>query len=116
MNKKTVFAILILVVFLLPAAAPANAIIGATNVNSNFNSTATFMGTVQNIANFIIAFITILGIIFLVAGPVMAALAGPGDEKAAERAKNTVTYALIGLFIAAAAYVLERLVLTQFVG
>lgn len=115
MNKKTILAVLLLVTVLLPVAAPASAILEATNVNANFDSTATFMGTVQNIANFIIAFITILGIIFIVWGAIQYVTAG-GDEGAVEKAKSTITYALIGLFIAAMAYVLENLVLSQIVG
>jgi len=115
MNKKTILVALLLIVVLLPVAAPANAVLSATNVNTNFNSTATFMGTVQNIANFVIAFITILGIIFIVWGAIQYVTAG-GDEGAVEKAKSTITYALIGLFIAAMAYVLEQLVLSQIVG
>jgi len=115
MSKETILAVLLLIVVLLPAAAPANAILVATNVNSNFSSTATFMGTVENIANFLIAFITILGIIFIVWGAIQYVTSG-GDEGAIEKAKNTVVYALVGLFIAAMAYVLENLVLSQLVG
>lgn len=116
MNKKTIFSALLLVLGVAAVAAPeANAIISATNLNNNFNTAATFMGTVRNIANFIIAFITILGIIFIVWGAIQYVTAG-GDEGAVEKAKSTITYALIGLFIAAMAYVLEGLVLSSIVG
>lgn len=112
MNKKTILAVLLLGVILLPVAS-ANAVISATNVNGNFAS-SDFMTVVQNIANFIIAFITILGIIFIVWGAIQYVTAG-GDEGAVEKAKSTITYALIGLFIAAMAYALETLVLTTLV-
>jgi hypothetical protein len=115
MNKKTILSALLLVVLAVTVAAPAFAILGPTNLNSNFNTAATFMNTVKNIANFVIAFITILGIIFIVWGAIQYVTAG-GDEGAVEKAKSTITYALIGLFIAAMAYVLEGLVLSGIVG
>lgn len=113
MNKKTILAILMLTAVLVPVAS-TQAIITATNVNGNF-STSNFMTVVQNIANFVIAFITILGIIFIVWGAIQYVTAG-GDEGAVEKAKSTITYALIGLFIAAMAYALETLVLTTLIG
>ncbi len=112
MNKKTILAVLLLGLVLVPASA--GAVIEATNVNDNF-STSDFMTVVQNIANFVIAFITILGIIFIVWGAIQYVTAG-GDEGAVEKAKSTLTYALIGLFIAAMAYALETLVLTSIIG
>lgn len=115
MNKKTILAALLLVAVLLPVAAPVNAIIVATDVNGNFNTSATFMGTVENIANFLIAFITILGIIFIVWGAIQYVTSG-GNEEAVEKAKSTIVYAIVGLFIAAMAYALENLVLSQIIG
>ncbi|MFH1048908.1 MAG: hypothetical protein V1732_04565 [Patescibacteria group bacterium] len=107
MNKKTILAVLLLGLVLIPGTA--DAVISATNVNDNFQATD-FMTVVQNIANFVIAFITILGIIFIVWGAIQYVTAG-GDEGAMEKAKTTITYALIGLFIAAMAFALETLVI-----
>lgn len=112
MNKKTIFTMLLSIVAFLPIAAPANAILSATDLNANFNTTATFMNTVINISNFILAFITILGIIVIVATMIPTG----ADEAAAERNKSMLTYALVGLFIAACAYILEQLVLSGIVG
>jgi hypothetical protein len=112
MNQKTIFTALLLVMVFLPIALPASAILGATNLNSNFNTAATFMNTVKNVANFIIAFITILGIIVIVA----SAIPTGADEAAAERNKSMLTYGLVGLFVAACAYILEQLVLSGIVG
>lgn len=111
MNKKTILAVLMLALVLAPASAGA---LTATNPGGAF-STNNFMDVMENIANFIIAFITILGIIFIVYGGILYVTAG-GDEAAVEKAKSTLTYALIGLFIAAMAYALETLVLTILVG
>ncbi|MBU4579743.1 hypothetical protein KKB43_01875 [Patescibacteria group bacterium] len=107
MNKKTILAVLLLGLVLIPGTA--DAVISATNVNANFEAT-TFMTVVENIADFVIAFITILGIIFIVWGAIQYVTAG-GDEGAMEKAKTTITYALIGLFVAAMAFALETLVL-----
>lgn len=115
MNGKNFLAVLFLSVSLLIAAPPANALIEAANPNENFSSTASFMKTAENIANFMIAFITILGIIFIVWGAIQYITSG-GDEEAVTRAKNTVVNALVGLFIAALAYALEDLVLVKIIG
>ncbi|MDP3057634.1 MAG: hypothetical protein Q8N37_03915 [bacterium] len=115
MNKKTILASLLLVIVAVTVvASPSGAALTPTNPNGTF-STSNFMDVVTNIANFIIAFITILGIIFIVWGAIQYVTAG-GDEGAVEKAKSTITYALIGLFIAAMAYALETLVLTTLIG
>lgn len=115
MNKKTIFKVLSLVAFLWAAAIPAGAVLEPVNVNMNFNTLATFMGTARNVADFMIAFITILGIIFIVWGAIQYITSG-GDEEAVTRAKNTVVNALVGLFIAAMAYALEDLIIAKIVG
>lgn len=119
MNKKTVFAIILLIYILLPVSAgavPVPAVsIGPTNVGSSF-VTQTFMGVVQNIANYIIALIAILGIIFILYGATFQAVVSGGDEESVGKGKTTITYGLIGLFIAAMAYALETLVLKTLVG
>lgn len=112
MNKKTILAVLLLGLLLVPVLSQA-AVIAPTNVNGNFQASS-FMQVVVNIANFIIAFITILGIIFIVWGAIQY-VTSAGDEGAMEKAKTTITYALIGLFIAAMAYAIEGLVLNLFV-
>lgn len=112
MNKRTVLTVLMPSLILIPVAQASA--LEATNINGNF-STSDFMTVAVNIANFIIAFITILGIIFIIWGAIQYVTSG-GSEEAVERAKNTIVYALIGLFIAAMAYALEDLVLNQLIG
>lgn len=111
MNKKTILAVLLLGLLLAPISQAD--VLAPTNVNLNF-PTSSFMDVVVNVANFIIAFITILGIIFIVWGAIQYVTAA-GDEGAMEKAKTTITYALIGLFIAAMAFAIEGLVLNLFV-
>lgn len=112
MNKKIILAAILAIMVLLPVTAPVLALIGPTNPNSNFDTTATFMKTVENVVNFVIAFVTILGIIVIVASAIPAG----ADEAAAARNKSMLTYGLVGLFVAAVAYVLEQLVLSGIVG
>lgn len=105
----TIFEMLILNPVFSPAAQLA--ILEATNVNNNFTA-SDFMTVAVNIANFLIAFITLLGIIFIVWGAIQYVTSG-GNEEAVGRAKNTIVYALIGLFIAAMSYALEDLVVNR---
>lgn len=114
MNNKIFTGGLLWSVYFLLTALPAGAL-EATNVNTNFTTSATFFGTAVNIANFMISFIAILGIIFIVWGAIQYIVSG-GDEEAVDKAKRTVANALIGLFIAAMAYALEDLVLSKIVG
>jgi hypothetical protein len=115
MSTKKILTLVLMIAVFLSAAMPANAVIEASNLNSNFSSTATFMGTAKNVANFMISFITILGIIFIVWGAIQYITSG-GNEEAVNKAKSTVVNALVGLFIAAMAYALEDLVLAKIVG
>ncbi|MBU4579744.1 hypothetical protein KKB43_01880 [Patescibacteria group bacterium] len=69
-----------------------------------------FLKVVTNVANLIISFIAILGIIFLVYGGLQY-VTSAGDESKSEDAKRTITYAMIGLFLAASAYAIEKLIL-----
>lgn len=73
-----------------------------------------FLQVVTNVANLIISFIAILGIIFLVYGGILYVTSG-GNETQAEDGKRTVTYAMLGLFLAASAYAIEKLILVTIV-
>lgn len=110
MNKKIV---ILSVVSLFLAPFWSSAAIPLTNPGGVFNTAVSFSGVAGNVANFIIGFIAILGIIFLVYGGIQY-VTSAGDEGKAEDAKSTITYALIGLFLAACAYALEKLVLQDF--
>lgn len=106
-NKKIIFGILLLSLFFAPVLS--HAAISVTNPNNTFTD-IDFLQVVARIATLIISFITILGIIFLVYGGILYVTSG-GDENQAEKAKTTILYALIGLFIAASAYAIEKLIL-----
>lgn len=107
MLKKTILAALLLGLVLTPVIA-VNAIT-INNPNNTFGTTS-FFDIVNNVANFIFGFIVILSIIFLVWGGIQYVTAG-GDEAQMEKAKSTITYAIIGLFVAGVAYAIVTLVL-----
>jgi hypothetical protein len=111
MLKKTILAVLMLGLVLAPVVA-VNAIT-LNNPNDTF-STSSFYTIVDNIANFVFGFIVILSIIFLVWGGIQYVTAG-GDEAVIEKAKSTITYAIIGLFIAGVAFAIVTLVLESII-
>jgi len=111
MNKKTIGSIVagsLFIPFLSYAAIPL------VNPGGVYSTSVTFMNVVTNVANFIISFIAILGIIFLVYGGLVY-VTSAGDEGRAEEGKSTITYAIWGLFIAGMAYAIEQLVLVTLV-
>jgi hypothetical protein len=110
MNKRTI-ALMAIVLFLVPFFS--NAAIPIPNPGGYFNTASTFTKVVENVANFVLGFITVLGIIFIVYGGILY-VTSAGDEGRAEEGKTTVTYAAIGLFLAAMAYAIEQLVLVTF--
>lgn len=107
MKLKILFLLLTLGLALLPLTSFAA--IPVSNPGDIFTE-VDFTGVVRNIANYIIGFISILGIIFIVYGGLLY-VTSAGDEGRAEEGKNTITYAAIGLFVAAIAYAIEDLVL-----
>lgn len=111
MNKKIILSAVIISLFLAPFFSYAA--IPLANPNNVF-ADVSFMTVVTNVANFIIQFIAILGIIFLVYGGLQY-VTSAGDEAKSEDGKRTITYAIIGLFLAACAYAIEKLVLVTFV-
>lgn len=107
MLKKTILAVLLLGLVLAPVISVSA--ITINNPNGVFSNTS-FFNIANNIANFIFGFIVILSIIFLVWGGILYVTAG-GDETSIEKAKSTITYAIIGLFIAGVAFAIVTLVL-----
>lgn len=106
LNKK-ITALAIAGLLLMPALS--HAAIPVANPGGVFDD-IDFLQVVTNAANIIISFIAILGIIFIVYGGILYVTAG-GDEGRAEEGKRTITYAAIGLFLAASAYAIEKLIL-----
>jgi len=109
MKIKKLLAIFLFILILLPSSSFAA--IPTPNPGGMFSS-ADLMKVVTNVANFILALIAVLGIIFIVWGSIQY-VTSAGDEGRAEDAKNTIMYAALGLFIAALAYAIEDLVLTR---
>ncbi|MDO8668001.1 MAG: pilin [bacterium] len=88
---------------------PLNAVAGKGG--AGFNDTATFEGIVGLVITTVMG---LLGVIFLV----LAVYAGfkwmtaAGNEEAVEKAKSTLTSAIIGLIVVLAAYTISRFVIS----
>lgn len=70
-------------------------------------------GIIVSIATFIVGIIGILGITLLVWGGILY-VTSAGDDDRIEKAKTTITYAVIGLFVAGFAYGIEVIVFSLF--
>ncbi|MFH1048909.1 MAG: hypothetical protein V1732_04570 [Patescibacteria group bacterium] len=110
LNKK-IIGLVVAVLLLMPLLS--NAAINLINPGNTFTD-VDFLDVVTNVATLIISFIAILGIIFLVYGGLQY-VTSAGDESKSEDAKRTITYAMIGLFLAASAYAIEKLILVTLV-
>lgn len=88
----------------LPAAAMAQNLV--PNTISPINN---IVQVVQAIIRFILLLAFVIAFVMLLVGGIRWILAG-GDEKSVEKARNTITAALIGLVVVLVAYALIRLV------
>lgn len=92
----------------VPAAAMAETLVPETLVNTD-----NVIVVVRAIIRFILLIAFVIAFIMLLVGGIRWILAG-GDEKSVEKARNTITAALIGLVVVLVAYALIRLVETFF--
>lgn len=69
---------------------------------------------ILNITNWVLGFVTILAVLFLIWGGLQY-LTAAGNEEQVEKAKNTITYALLGLVVAAIAYAAVIVVVQTFI-
>lgn len=67
------------------------------------------IGVIRGIIKFILLLAFIIAFIMLLVGGIRWIMAG-GDEKSVEKARNTITAALIGLVVVLVAYALIRIV------
>lgn len=91
-----------------PAAAFAQ-----TLVPSELTKTPNLINVIQAIIRFVLIFAFVVAFVMLLIGGIRWIMAG-GDEKAVEKARNTITAALIGLVIILVAYAIIRVVETFF--
>lgn len=110
-NKSKIAGLLAPVVFYaVPAAALAQA---GVLVPTQLNQTGNIINVVQFVIRFILIVAFVLAFVMLLVGGIRWIMAG-GDEKAVEKARNTITAALIGLVIVLIAFALIRIVETFF--
>ena len=88
----------------LPAAAMAQNLVPGT-----IGNISNIVQVIQAIIRFILLLAFIIAFIMLLVGGIRWILAG-GDEKSVEKARNTITAALIGLVVVLVAYAIIRLV------
>src|SRR3989338_6268709 len=88
----------------LPAAAMAQNLVPGT-----IGNISNIVQVIQAIIRFILLLAFIIAFIMLLVGGIRWILAG-GDEKSVEKARNTITAALIGLVVVLVAYALIRIV------
>ena len=88
----------------LPAAAMAQNLVPGT-----IGNISNIVQVIQAIIRFILLLAFIIAFIMLLVGGIRWILAG-GDEKSVEKARNTITAALIGLVIVLVAYAIIRIV------
>lgn len=69
---------------------------------------------ILNITNWVLGFVTILAVLFLIWGGLQY-LTAAGNEEQVEKAKNTITYALLGLIVAAISYAAVLVVVRAFI-
>jgi hypothetical protein len=112
MKIKLLIASLVLI--LIPFFSFA-ATIPVTNPGGIYNATVDASIIISRIADFIIGAIALLGIVFLVWGGILY-VTSAGDDAQIEKAKTTMTYAILGLFVAGLAFAIETLIFTTFVG
>lgn len=93
--------------------APAAALAQGQLVPSELTRTQNVINVVQALIRFVLLFAFVAAFVMLLIGGIRWILAG-GDEKAVEKARNTITAALIGLVIILVAYAIIRVVETVF--
>lgn len=68
---------------------------------------ADLVDSIAAILNWLLLFVGIVAIVMFVVGGILY-LTAAGNEEQAEKAKNTITYAIIGLIVVLISYVLVR--------
>lgn len=71
-------------------------------------------GIVINITNWVLGFVTLIAVLMLIWGGIQYLTSG-GDEGAVASAKNTITYAILGLVIVGIAYAVVAVVVNVFI-
>ena len=104
-TKKVLFSSAILNIVLSPVSVFAITLPAQpTGVPSDVNT------ALSNIISGVIGFIAVVSVLYLIYGGILY-LTSSGEDKKVEDAKNTITYALIGLVITALAYAIVKLVI-----
>lgn len=112
------FSLCLLTVPLLVAAGPldgASKNLVATNKDGNAGSQSELPVLIGGIINVVLGSLGIIFVIFVVQAGILYMTAA-GDPGKVEKAKKTITQAIVGLIIIVAAYAISSFVITQLQG
>lgn len=108
--KKILSAISSLVATYVFQVSYALAQFGTTGGPASLAQGSNLVGTIQRILNYFLALAGILAVAVLIYGGVQYIISR-GDEGAAEKAKNTIVYAIIGLVVIGLSVVIVNFVI-----
>jgi len=101
----------------LAAASQVLAVTNGFNMNAAPPgiSTTDLASIIINVTNWVLGFITLVAVLMLIWGGVQY-LTAAGDDAAVEKAKHTITYAILGLIVVGIAYAVVVVVVNVFIG
>lgn len=117
-NKSLLLGLMLLSLAAAPVLAPQ--VMAAqpngfsmTNPPAGISNTS-LAGIIINVTDWVLGFITIVAVLMLIWGGIQY-LTAAGDEGAVEKAKHTITYAVLGLIVVGIAYAIVQVVVMVFI-
>lgn len=113
-NKKLLTALMVLS---MTAASQVLAVTNGFGMNTAPPGIVTtdLASIIINITNWVLGFITLVAVLMLIWGGVQY-LTASGDEANVEKAKHTITYAILGLIVVGIAYAVVVVIVNTFIG
>jgi Type IV secretion system pilin len=109
--KNSMYSALAFSLALMPTLAHAQWNVGITNAQNSQLPESTIYDLIETAMNYLLAVLGFFGIIaFVIAG--ILYLTAAGDEKKAEKAKNAMTYAIMGIIVALIGFIIIQAVNT----
>lgn len=115
-NKKAVLSFVLLFLFVvapMALATYANGVVTGGGVNKPAGVEEDMRTVITRVINWILGFMAVIATLLLIWGGVQY-LISQGDEAAIEKAKHTITYAVVGLIVIGLAYAIVLVVVNAF--